>query len=104
MKKEDNFFADSGNFYVKHVLCEQKLAKALKTIFETHKTNFSQIIKEVGKFEPSCEVEAAAKDDVACILYTSGTTGRPKGAMVTHGGLSANAEVCTDIWRFGPNE
>src|SRR5690606_32790981 len=32
-----------------------------------------------------------AADDVAAILYTSGTTGRPKGAMQTHGSLVSNA-------------
>ena len=39
-------------------------------------------------------------DDVACMLYTSGTTGRPKGAMLTHGGMAANALALHHIWRF----
>ncbi len=34
------------------------------------------------------------KDDVASILYTSGTTGRPKGAMLTHGNLLSNVSSC----------
>jgi len=40
------------------------------------------------------------KNDVAVILYTSGTTGRPKGAMITHGNLAANGLALKEIWGF----
>jgi malonyl-CoA/methylmalonyl-CoA synthetase len=46
------------------------------------------------------ETIARGGEDLAAICYTSGTTGRSKGAMLTHRALASNAETLTALWRF----
>ena len=53
---------------------------------------------------PDQSVAPVADDDLAALLYTSGTTGRAKGAMLTHRNLASNALTLVDAWGFGPDD
>lgn len=46
------------------------------------------------------EVSPRAADDVALLLYTSGTTGKPKGAMITHANVAVQAELLGEAWKW----
>jgi len=57
-----------------------------------------------GASAPDQSVAARDRRDLAAILYTSGTTGRSKGAMLTHDNLASNALALHQAWGFGPED
>uniref|UniRef100_A0A0N5BJM2 AMP-binding domain-containing protein n=1 Tax=Strongyloides papillosus TaxID=174720 RepID=A0A0N5BJM2_STREA len=75
------------NSLVPHVVDENKLS-----------------IECTNSTSPDMSIEPVSNDDIACICYTSGTTGLPKGAMITHGGLTSSAENLSSFWRFTSND
>ncbi len=53
---------------------------------------------------PAPDLDRARRDDPALLPYTSGTTGRPKGALLSHGNLLASAEALRIAWRWMPDD
>jgi malonyl-CoA/methylmalonyl-CoA synthetase len=54
--------------------------------------------------KPDPAIAPRSANDIAAILYTSGTTGRSKGAMLSHGNLTSNAQELNRLWGFTPED
>ena len=68
-------------------------------VISINPTNVGELIAGIDPYEDVLEV---APDDTAVILYTSGTTGQPKGAELTHHNIRSNIESIRDL--FAPSE
>jgi long-chain acyl-CoA synthetase len=67
-------------------------ADAGAELIEIEPASFAALLEGA---EPTAELAATEPEDTAVILYTSGTTGKPKGAELTHFNLSRNAEIAS---------
>ncbi|MCZ6667746.1 MAG: malonyl-CoA synthase [Gammaproteobacteria bacterium] len=91
------------------LICRPAAETALRRITEKAGSRLETLNADGNGGSWAKMVEAGASDfdtvergnqDLAAILYTSGTTGRSKGAMITHHNLASNAQTLARLWQF----
>ena len=107
---ELSYFIDNSGAAL--IVCDSRNAAALQVVagergasIETLDGDGSgSLMAQAANMPNSYPTVARSGDDLAAFLYTSGTTGRSKGAMLTQDNLLSNAETLTRAWHFSADD
>ncbi len=84
----------------KHMMTALAQASRVPHVFTLDETGGGSLAEQARETLPDFGICLSDADDTAVLLYTSGTTGRPKGAMISHRNLAANGLALHQAWGF----
>jgi len=97
------YLSDSGAklLFAWHGFADDAQAGAEQASAECLVVEPGEFEQQAGAASPNADVADTADDDTAVLLYTSGTTGQPKGAELTHANLTLNARGSAELFDMG---
>ncbi len=79
-------------------------AAGVREILTLGQDGVGTLLEAAAAAKPVEQICPRRADQLAALIYSSGTTGNPKGAMLTHGNLASNVAALSEAWEFSPSD